>query len=172
MRNTPTPEWLQQEWKHITQAPQSGTLEARALYLLRINAPFEKDPEWGAEKRRTTPRVLKALAMDLMVAALEAAAVKPRPGPSSDPVVWLMQTTLGLPSEYSPGNWSRKTLETRGRPEQAADMQGAQDLADKFRDEHGESISQRGLRKLMEAKGRKTSTSTIAKWIAKKQLKL
>src|SRR5215813_10629007 len=71
-RGTPVPAWLREHWKRIRPAPQADTIEDRALLLMRMHRDKQR---W----LKSRPKLLQALAWDLMVASLSEGRTWPEP---------------------------------------------------------------------------------------------
>jgi hypothetical protein len=160
------PGWLDLHWKDKPDAPQSGGIEERAVELIKL-APF-----FGSK-----PKLFKALALDLMTAALEEARgvdtwTWPRESPESA-LEQLMKLVLGLPAQHTAGNWQppsrsgkkQDIYDGRGSANEQA-ITAAALIEISHHDEHGgkQRISLHELEREMKQWGFNTNRASLREW--------
>ena len=153
-RGTPVPAWLQAHWKRIPGAPQADTIEGRALLLRGMHRG--KKARW----LKSRPKLLQALAWDLMVASLSE-------GMPPEPVKWLMQLALGLPEQFTAGDWTPSELDNRGFRKGGTDraaLYAARLVERLYEKEYGKQIGPGPLAKELKLVGYAVPKPTIRKW--------
>jgi hypothetical protein len=157
-RGTPVPAWLKEHWKRIRQAPQADTIEDRALLLMRMHHNKQR---W----LKSRPKLLQALAWDLMVASLSEGRTW------SEPLEWLMQLALGLPEQLTAGDWTPNELDNRGLRQSGTDraaLYAARLVEWVYEKEYGKQIGPGPLAKELKLLGFDVPKPTIRKWRQKK----
>ena len=153
---TEAPPWLDIHWQH--SAPESlrtGSLEERAEHIMRI-VHAEKDK---LDRDKTIkPNELKALALDLAVAAAEQSKWL-------KPVERLLVQLLKLPEQYQPGGWLTWDLDRRGRDKASDEAWYFAALFDAacYRT-WGKVKSQHALARDLRLNGFKTAQRRIGEW--------
>jgi hypothetical protein len=153
-RGTPVPAWLQGHWKKIPGAPRADTIEGRALLLMRMH---RDEARW----LKSRPKLLQALAWDLMEASLSECRTPP------EPVKWLVQLALGLPKQLTAGDWTPSELDNRGFRKGGTDREAlsvARLVEWLYEKEYGKQIGPGPLAKELKLLGFDVPKPTIRKW--------
>jgi hypothetical protein len=152
---TEAPPWLDIHWQHSAQESlRTGSLEERAEHIMRI-VHAEKDK---LDRDKTIkPNELKALALDLAVAAAEHRNWL-------EPVGRLLALAVKLPG-YAPGSWLPLDLDRRGRDKVSDEAWYYAALFDAacYRT-YGKVKSQHALARDLRSQGFKTLQRRIGEW--------
>jgi hypothetical protein len=131
-----------------------NTIEGRALRLMALHRK-------GAKWLKKRPKLLQALAWDLM----EASLFEGRPPP--EPVKWLMQLALGLPERLTALDWTPSDSDNRGFRKGGTDRRAlcvVRLIEWLYETEYGKQIGSGLLAKELKLLGYDVPKQTIRKW--------